>query len=107
MSYNSARLLKKTTRIISVSDSVSVVEFDVYLSNSSIKEILWKSKLFGDEIIKCKSGFFTRRVEIYDPKLWWPRGHGKAYLYQDNVSIQSVDRQVIDRFDIKFGIKTS
>ena len=107
MSYNSARLLKKTTRIISVSDSISVVEFDIYLSNNSIKEILWKSKLFGDEIIKCKSGFFTRRVEIYDPKLWWPRGHGEAYLYQDEVIIQSIDKQYLEGFNIKFGINTS
>lgn len=105
--YNHTRLLNKTTRIISVSDEVAVIEFDIHLSNKSIKEINWKSKRFGAEKIKGKNGVFTREVTIKNPKLWWPKGQGEAFLYDDEVVIQSVDKESLTMFKLKFGIKTS
>lgn len=105
--YNHTRLLNKTTRIISVSDEVAVVEFDIHLSNKYIKEINWKSKRFGAEKIKGKNGVFTREVTIKNPKLWWPKGQGEAFLYYDEVVLQSTDKEYLIKLEFKFGLKTS
>ena len=105
--YDHTRLLNKTTRIISVSDEVAVVEFDIHLSNKDIKVINWKSKCFGAEKIKEKNGVFTRKVTIKNPKLWWPKGQGEAFLYYDEIILQGADKEYLTKLEFKFGIKTS
>lgn len=97
----------KTTRIISVTPEKAVVEFEINLSDVSITEIVWKSKNFGTEKVSRKNGVFVRRVEVQNPKLWWPKGQGEAYLYGDKVVIETVKNQLIGSFSLKYGIKTS
>ncbi|MGB0915687.1 MAG: hypothetical protein ACPGVI_06420, partial [Crocinitomicaceae bacterium] len=106
-SYDDTRLLNKTTRIISVEADVAIVEFDIQLSNSEIKEIWWESKLFGSEKVKGKNGVFTRQITVKSPKLWWPRGQGDAFLYEDYISVQNIEKQGLVSFELKFGVKTS
>src|SRR5690606_25725826 len=79
----------KTTRIISVTDEKAIIEFDIVLSNCDLNEIEWSSDLFGKKIIKKKHDKFTRRVEIENPKRWWPRGHGDPFLYEDKIILKS------------------
>lgn len=96
----------KTTRIISVTDEKAIVEFDVILSNCDLHEIEWNSDLFGKATVKKKHNKFTRRVEIDNPKRWWPKGHGEQFLYNDKVVLKSKN-QIIESYNLKFGIKTS
>lgn len=100
-------ITSKTTRIVSVTDEKAVIEFDILLSNEEVHEIVWKSKSFGTENVKRKNGVFTRRVEVENPKLWWPKGQGEAFLYRDEVEIETVKKQEVSVFRLKFGIKTS
>lgn len=104
---NFGHISSKTTRVVSVSAEKAVVEFDIDLSNTEIAEIIWKSERFGTEKVKRKKGVFTRRVEIETPKLWWPKGQGEAFLYDDEVIVQTIKNQTIDSYTLKFGIKTS
>ena len=83
------------------------MEFEINLSDVSITEIVWKSKNFGTEKVSRKNGVFVRRVEVQNPKLWWPKGQGEAYLYGDKVVIETVKNHLIGSFILKYGIKTS
>ncbi len=105
--YNVARLTNKTTRIISVSEEKAIVEFDLFFESENLEEITWKSKLFGEEIVEVKNGRFTRRVEISNPQLWWPRGQGLHFLYKDLIKIHNVDNEEVVSLNLKFGIKHS
>jgi len=104
---NFGHISSKTTRIISVKPEKAVVEFEIDLSDEAISSILWKSKNFGTEKVHRKNGVFTRRVEVENPKLWWPQGQGEAYLYNDEISIETAKNQFIGSFNLKYGIKTS
>lgn len=106
-SYDQARVVNKTTRIISVNDEVATVEFDLHLSNKNLAEINWKSSLFGDELVEGENGVFTRKVTIQNPRLWWPRGQGEQFLYVDKVEVSTSENQSVGEFDLKFGVKTS
>ncbi|MEJ6616267.1 MAG: hypothetical protein QNL61_05080 [Crocinitomicaceae bacterium] len=104
---NFGHVNSKTTRIISVSDDKAIIEFDIDLSDENVSEIIWESERFGTEKVKRRKGVFTRRVQVDNPKLWWPQGQGEAFLYIDKVEIQTIKNQHIDSYDLKFGIKTS
>ncbi len=104
---NFGHVNSKTTRIISVSDDKAIIEFDIDLSDEDVSEIIWESERFGTEKVKRRKGVFTRRVQVDNPKLWWPQGQGEAFLYIDKVEIQTIKNQYIDSYDLKFGIKTS
>ena len=104
---NFGHVNSKTTRIISVSDDKAIIEFDIDLSDEDVSEIIWESERFGTEKVKRRKGVFTRRVQVDNPKLWWPSGQGEAFLYIDKVEIQTIKNQHIDSYDLKFGIKTS
>ena len=105
--YENTRVLNKTTRIISISDEVAVVEFDIHLSNKNIKKVRWDSELFGLEEVQGVDGLFTRKVEVGNPNLWWPKGQGDAFMYNDSLSIKNIDGEVITFVLLKFGIKSS
>ena len=84
------------------------MEFDIYVSNPDLEEIRWDTGLFGEKTVKGKDGVFTRRVEVYKPQLWWPRGQGEQYLYEDAFYIYDAQGEYeIGAFPLKFGIKTS
>ena len=106
--YNLARVVNRATRVISVEEAHAVIEFDLRLSNCDVEEIKWDTGLFGEELVKRKNGIFTRRVEVYKPELWWPRGQGEQYLYEDVFYVFDAEGEVqIDVLSLKFGIKTS
>ena len=63
----------------------------------------------GDSTFHIKEKVFfkagTVHVEIENPKLWWPRGYGKAYLYQTSTQWIWKDTVIAERNDT-FGIRT-
>ena len=103
--YNDARIINKTSRIISLDKESAIVEFDLYLSNKDIDSIEWESALFGKEQVNGKDGVFTRRVEIKDPILWWPRGQGDQHIYKDHFRIYVSNSGEIGSINNSFGIK--
>lgn len=106
-SYSQARIINRTTRIVSVNDEEAVIEYDLYLSNKEIKKIEWHSSLFGTKLISAKKGKFTRKEVLLNPKLWWPKGQGDAYMYSDSFDVKTIDKQDVESFEVKFGVKTS
>ena len=106
-SYNNARLLNKSSNILSVNGDKAEVELTLFYSNPKLTKIRWGSKLFDEVIVKGKKGVFKRIVIIDKPELWWPRGQGKQFLYKDSAYIYSNENELINNVEVKFGIKTS
>ena len=85
----------------------AIVEFDLHLSNTQIDSIEWESALFGKQQVMGKNGVFTRKVEIKNPNLWWPRGQGNQYIYKDHFRIYAPNSKEIESFDYSFGVKVA
>ncbi len=101
-------VVSKTTRVISVDKNKAVLEFEITLSNPEIETLEWDSKLFGKATVKRKKNRFVRREEIENPQLWWPKGHGDQYLYDDKIVLSEIKgNQLVNVIDLKFGVKTS
>jgi beta-mannosidase len=48
--------------------------------------------------------FFEKTIEIQNPKLWFPNGHGNPELYE--VTLELYDSRLIDRLVFSTGIRT-
>ena len=67
-----------------------------------------KSNLVGEhQLIEMNSNNFTVNVQLKNPELWWPRGHGKANLYADVWEIYNLEGELLQTIPVQFGIKTS
>lgn len=92
-----------------IADDKSSHSFSLFLSQTPpVMDFVWESKLFGVKTISPNtSKALTRFEEIENPKLWWPRGHGDQYLYEDEWRITTIDGTVIYHDTVKFGVRTS
>lgn len=61
-----------------------------------------ESSFTYSEKVKFKTN--TVRLNIDKPKLWFPRGYGKANLYEVVIELYD-DNGVIDTYSLKFGIR--
>ena len=64
-----------------------------------------KSKINISKSVKLRKGnnSFHRVLEIIDPELWWPNGHGAQPMYEFEISIKNND--CIDIKKIKIGLR--
>lgn len=46
------------------------------------------------------------KFTIYNPKLWWPNGYGKQYLYKVKVALINDNGDEIDSWTRKIGLRT-
>lgn len=103
-SYN--EIAQKNIQTIKVEDEFASVMFQLNLKNElPIKE--WKSKLFGELEYKQNGTTVTALVNVKNPKLWWPRGHGEAFLYQDVWEVEYQQSEKTEVENVQFGIRTA
>ncbi|WP_343633538.1 hypothetical protein [Fluviicola sp.] len=105
ITYSSNRVLANYSNTQEVSDEKAVSEFTLLLAKESAETFTWKSKLFGDQVVKSENKHLKRTEIISNPKLWWPRGQGEAYLYEDHWILQNEKGDVILEKDVRFGLK--
>jgi len=55
--------------------------------------------------LKSEFTFYTAKVEILNPKLWWPAGQGEQYLYHITIDVID-DNGVIEERKIRTGIRS-
>lgn len=51
-------------------------------------------------------GSCSEEIVIANPKLWWPNGYGKQYLYTVSVALKKADGTVIDNWTRRIGLRT-
>lgn len=103
--YSSNKVLANYSNTLEVSDEKAVSEFTLLLAKESSESFTWKSTLFGDQILKSENKQLKRTEIVSNPKLWWPRGQGDAYLYTDHWVLQNEKGVVILEKDVRFGLK--
>lgn len=105
--YNDNRLINKSMRVLSLTESEAVVEFTLFLANDKNETYTWESDRFGSIELPLKNGQIKRVETIQNPRLWWPRGQGESYLYDEHVSLLNNNNETLAHFDFDFGVKTS
>ncbi|TSJ47662.1 glycoside hydrolase family 2 protein [Fluviicola chungangensis] len=103
--YSSNRVLANYSNTLEVADEKAVSEFTLVLAQESSETFTWKSTLFGDQKVTSENTYLKRTETISNPKLWWPRGQGEAYLYNDHWILQNEKGDVILEKDVRFGLK--
>lgn len=105
--YNANRIMNKTIRTVSVSDSLAEMELEIFPISKRDSSFKLKSDLFGELTLFNENGRYKTKIKVENPELWWPNGQGDQYLYTDNWEVFSENGQLIERLNIRFGIKTS
>jgi beta-mannosidase len=106
--YNDTKveLLKVETK--SIDKNLANLELFVQFSKSKKSFYRIESQLFGIyENVESEHSIIRLSLTLKNPKLWWPNGHGKANIYEDNIKIYNNDNVLIDERKIKFGVRTS
>jgi beta-mannosidase len=78
-----------------------------FLFNSIDQELTITSQLFGRISLKPNDTIANWQNTLKTPKLWWPRGHGQSFLYQDTVRIYLKSGVLSEVKAIQFGIQKS
>lgn len=107
VTYNHVRFSGRNTIIRNVSPEKADISFQLHVNTAyQAGKIRWVSELFGEKICDISENI-ERDEWIEQPRLWWPRGQGESYIYNDVWKIYSTQGELLDSFPVKFGIRTS
>lgn len=105
--YDHNRIINSSINTVSIDpEKGAELEMMVQFAVLNDDEITWESKGFGAHEVDLKNGMARWSVSVSEPKMWWPRGQGEQYLYDETWTIKAKD-QFVDQKSFKFGIKTS
>lgn len=104
--YNNNFVRAHSIQTHQLKDGNALIKVQLFLQNDSPIEG-WKSALFGNIAFEQIGTLVTGTVQLSNPVLWWPRGQGEAYLYDDSWVVTSKSGSIIDSRALKFGVKTS
>jgi beta-mannosidase len=106
--YNKNRIILKKIETKSIENEKANLEIQTKFAIHSSEKIKLISELFGEfDDLKLKDGILKINTEIQNPTLWYPRGHGDQFMYEDKWIFESSDGTLIDSTTVKFGIRTS
>lgn len=103
--YSNNKILANYFKTSEVNDQQATTEFTLTLAKESTESFIWESKLFGRQVVKCENKQLKRTEIISNPKLWWPRGQGDAFLYEDQWILQNEKGDTILEKKVRFGVK--
>ncbi|MEY4128095.1 MAG: hypothetical protein RL737_2284 [Bacteroidota bacterium] len=66
----------------------------------------FQSLQFGWSVLNDSTAVQSIAFELECPILWWPKGEGGSYLYEDTLLVFNVNNELIERFPYTFGIRT-
>ena len=66
----------------------------------------FQSLQFGWSVLNDSTAVQSIEFELESPILWWPKGEGGSYLYEDTLLVFNVNNELIERFPYTFGIRT-
>ena len=78
-----------------------------YVSRNTLDKYQVRVNVFspnGDVI--AESVKLGERIEISNPKLWWPNGYGKHPLYRVKAELVYENEDVVDVWDKRIGLRT-
>ncbi|MDC1384664.1 hypothetical protein N8329_01655 [Crocinitomicaceae bacterium] len=105
--YNTNRIVNKGVNTLEVNDTSATIDFMVQFAVDYTGGMNWLSSEFNNKRVNVIDGVAHRIVTVYDPKLWWPTGHGESFLYSDDVRFTGVGNELVGDVEFNYGIKTS
>jgi len=84
------------------------IDFDGNTKEAKLLEIELKNEdqVLRKKIVDPKAGTLQIRIEIPNPRLWYPNGEGKPNLYQLNVNLRNQNDIIVDEWTRNVGIRT-
>lgn len=105
-SYAANYIVSKNIQTISITEGIATLKLEVELRNKAhIHE--WKSKIFGNVKFTQYGTKLSATVTLDNPKLWWPKGQGEAFLYSDEWNFEDKSKHYNENMKVRFGVKTS
>ncbi len=105
--FSEAKIKSHSVQTISIDENRAEVKLKMNLVSDVFGELSWKSELFGDKRFSSGSAAMEWTVEVDNPRLWWPRGQGEQEMYTDVWTLTDGQGNVLDKRNIKFGIRTA
>src|SRR5690606_17473978 len=97
----------RNVQVVSLTETSALLKLEWQFRQELNGIISWKSERFGDLHFTVKGNTMTAEVELTNPQVWWPRGHGEPYLYDDHWKLEAVSGKLIAEESLQFGVRTS
>ena len=102
---------KPQTRVANVQTQniqAAVADLNLTWELSHLPEgAVWSSKNHKLIDVQLKGSVLKAKIQVQQPKLWWPNGYGEAHLYDDVWTLRDAQGKVIAKKEIRFGIRTT
>ena len=112
ITFDDARILETLVKSSVLSDTLATVLLKVNLQNSSDDVLSLNAVLEGDgqiipasSIIRPGEKQAELRFTIPNPRLWWCKGLGEAYLYSVKIQLRE-GKKAIDGKNFSIGLRT-
>ena len=105
-SYDENRIINSTINTVRVGEDGAEMQMMVEFAVKKDDTVVWESNHFGKQEMLIKNGVGRRTSQLINPLMWWPRGHGKQNLYNEEWTFTH-DEKIIDQKKFQFGVKTS
>lgn len=106
--YNQNKIRQAKVETRSIEKGTAVMELFLELAHPEQKGLQLKSEIWGDlGELNSRAGSIRIPVLLDNPKLWWPRGHGEASLYEDTWHLLDASGNLLEEKKIRFGVRTS
>lgn len=106
VSYSGNRVLQKQLRTILLTDELATERYSFRFAQPLNGKYFVESDLAGKiELQVLDSKEINFNVNLNNPKLWWPRGHGEQFLYEDHIRIKNELGEIVYDSTLHFGLK--
>lgn len=107
VAYTHNRVIGKGIYTATLAEDFALMDMHVVLRRDVKDTLIWESELFGEAKVSVENGMIKRLERMDQPRLWWPRGQGEQFLYQDHWTIRTTDGTVIATESPRFGVRRS
>jgi beta-mannosidase len=106
-----ANIKRVSFNTIEIRKDKAIAEVTVFIFGSNINTMSATVSLKDDQqSIIIKKGNLKRknvfRIEIKNPKLWWPNGYNDQSLYKLKVELRNSNNKILDKVENKVGLRT-
>lgn len=107
IAYNTNRIIGHSAYTATLAEDFALMELQLQLRNPVSDTLIWESTLFGPSTVVAENGVLRRLERIENPQMWWPRGHGGQYLYEDDWTLRTATGKLIESCHQRFGVRRS
>lgn len=107
LSYPVNEVMAKNIQTLEVSEGKARLRFQWVFRQKVEGIVNWNSDLFGNLNYEAQGNTLTAEVEVEQPRLWWPRGQGEAFLYRDKWELTIASGKNVAAEPVQYGIRTT